>query len=54
MVRRDNAVGTNQIEEMEDHDKGVLSRISNGEGNLNWNSTGTGYFSHTYIYSCFT
>ena len=54
MARKDNAVGTNQIGEMDDHDKGVMSRISNDEGNLNLNSTGTGYFSHTYIYSCFT
>ncbi|XP_078318707.1 uncharacterized protein LOC144620793 [Crassostrea virginica] len=31
-ARRDNAVGTNQIEEVDDHDMGVLSRISNDEG----------------------
>ena len=31
-ARRDNGVGTNQIVEVDDHDMGVLSRISNDQG----------------------
>ena len=31
-AKRDNTVATNQIEEVDDHDNGVLSRLSNDEG----------------------